>query len=235
VQSKDDCPLNVAMNRTYVIGDIHGCQGTLRALLAAIDPEPGRDTLVFLGDYIDRGPHSCGVVSDVLELRSRFPRMITLMGNHEQMLLDYPNGADAQLYLNAGGEETLLSYGAAPPYTDPKKADIPAEHVRFLNGLLSYWEDENYIYVHAGWQPGMHPAMQSRHWLLWARKGFIDLKTNFGKKVIYGHTPFKDVRVEKNKIGIDTGAVYGGGLTCLILPEERIVTVPVCDEILMAS
>jgi len=218
-------------SRTFVIGDIHGCYQTLVALLGAIDPDPGNDTLLFLGDYIDRGPHSNQVVEEILGLRKKYRRLITLKGNHEHMLLCYLAGKEIDFYLSAGGQETLQSYGAIPPLDDPSQLRLPKEHYFFFQELLNYWEDGNYIYVHAGLQPGIHLTQQNLAWLLWARENFINLKSNFGKKVIYGHTPFTVPKVDENKIGIDTGAVYGGGLTCLILPEERLVTVPTCDEV----
>jgi serine/threonine protein phosphatase 1 len=213
------------MPRTYAIGDIHGCHQALLRLLDLIAPDPNRDVLVFLGDYIDRGPASREVIATLLELRQTHARLITLMGNHEWMLLDYLGGADPALYLAMGGIETLESYGIVT-FGDPWTQEIlPSEHRRFFEELLPWWEDEQHIYVHAGLEPGVPLAQQSTDWLLWARRGFIDSNYDFGKRVIYGHTPWPVPRVEANKIGIDTGAVYGGRLTCLVLPELEFVSV----------
>ena len=99
---------------------------------------------------------------------------------------------------------------------------LPRDHLAFLQDLLPYWEDEAYIYVHAGLQPGVHLTQQSPDWLFWSRDEFIDSNYDYGKKVIYGHTPFDKPKLDNNKIGIDTGAVYGNSLTCLILPDEEI-------------
>jgi serine/threonine protein phosphatase 1 len=214
-----------SMPRTFVIGDIHGCHQALVRLLEKIAPDPGRDTLVFLGDYIDRGPASREVITTILDLRRSHARLITLMGNHEWMFLDYLAGGDPGLFLAAGGIETLESYGIVT-FGDPWTQEIlPADHRRFLEGLRPWWEDEAYIYVHAGLEPGVELAQQSTDWLLWARRGFIDSAFDFGKRVVYGHTPWPEPRVETTKIGIDTGAVYGGRLTCLVLPEMEFVSV----------
>ena len=103
------------------------------------------------------------------------------------------------------------------------KAIIPREHFIFFQELLLYWEDQEHIFVHAGLQPGVHLTQQSMDWLLWARDEFIDLTYDFGKKIIYGHTPYDKPKVDDNKIGVDTGAVYDGHLTCLILPEIEFI------------
>jgi serine/threonine protein phosphatase 1 len=102
---------------------------------------------------------------------------------------------------------------------------IPDAHVQFLKSLLPCWEDESNIYVHAGLQPGVKLSRQQPDWLYWSRENFINEQFNYGKKVIFGHTPFKEPFIQKNKVGIDTGAVYGGKLTCLILPEYTFISV----------
>ncbi|MDA8165890.1 MAG: metallophosphoesterase family protein [Desulfobacteraceae bacterium] len=213
------------MPRTFVIADIHGCHQALARLLEKISPDPDRDTLVFLGDYVDRGPASREVVETLLDLRRSHARLVTLMGNHESMLLDYLAGGDPGLFLAAGGAETLESYGIVTYGDQWTQEVLPPEHRRFLEGLLPWWEDENFIYVHAGLEPGVELACQSKDWLLWARQGFIDSDFDFGKRVIYGHTPWPEPRVDATRIGIDTGAVYGGRLTCLVLPEMEFVSV----------
>jgi serine/threonine protein phosphatase 1 len=215
------------MPRTFVIGDIHGCYKTLLALLARISPDPEEDTLVFLGDYIDRGPDSKKVVNKILQLRRKFPHCITLMGNHEQMLLRFLAGNDEILYLMMGGEATLASYGLSKVWAPEARAMMPAEHIVFFENLMPYWEDEENIYVHAGLQPGIHLSQQTENWLFWSRQRFVDSEYDFGKNVIFGHTPFIIPSIQPNKIGIDTGAVYGGQLTCLVLPAMEFVSVPV--------
>ena len=213
------------MPRTFVIGDVHGCHQALSTLLTAIRPDPLQDTLVFLGDYIDRGPESSQVLSALINLQGSSRNLIALMGNHEQMLLNYLAGLDQELYLSAGGIETLESYGIVNFGDIWTQTILPPDHLDFLHSLRPYWEDDQHIYVHAGLEPGVHLTQQSTDWLFWGREGFIDSDYDFGKRVIYGHTPWQAPRVEANKIGIDTGAVYGGRLTCLVLPEMEFVSV----------
>jgi len=213
------------MDRTYIIGDIHGCSDLLSKLLAKINPLSKADTLIFIGDYIDRGPDSKGVIDIVLQLRKKYNRVITLMGNHEFMLLGALKGYGQKEFLNMGGAATLKSYNIPPEAINDLAAMLPRDHLAFLQDLLPYWEDEDYIYVHAGLQPGVHLTQQSPDWLFWSRGEFIGSNYDFGKKVIYGHTPYDKPRIDNNKIGIDTGAVYGNTLTCLILPEERFTSI----------
>lgn len=212
------------MKKTFVIGDIHGCYQSLLSLLAKIDANPDQDRLIFLGDYLDRGPDSKKVITKILDLKKKFPYLITLSGNHEQMFLDFLHDRNPQ-YLKFGGQETLVSYGLTSRFSDGIEKLLPADHHSFLNNLLSYWEDENFIYVHAGLEPGIHLSRQSTQWLFWARENFLSSDYDFGKQVIFGHTQRKTPLLEKNKIGIDTGAVYGGRLTCLVLPDKEFISV----------
>ena len=213
------------MSKTYIIGDIHGCSKTLTELLKIMEPIHPDDTIIFIGDYIDRGPDSKGVVDIVLDLRKRHNRVITLMGNHEFMFINALKGIDIEGFLRIGGEETFKSYGIPVDTFQDLHKKIPQEHLIFFQELLLYWEDQEHIYVHAGLKPGMHLTQQSMDWLLWARDEFIDLNYDFGKKVIYGHTPFDKPKIDDNKIGVDTGAVYDGYLTCLVLPEMEFIKI----------
>ncbi|WP_417908764.1 metallophosphoesterase [Candidatus Electronema sp. PJ] len=208
---------------TCVIGDIHGCSQSLAALLPLI--ETRAQSFVFLGDYIDRGPDSKGVIELLLAFRKRHPRTITLLGNHEQMLLDYLSGSD-DTFLHSGGMTTLASYGI-PPDTHPEAVQqlLPAEHLAFFNNLPLLWEDQHGIYVHAGLEPDVHLSRQVASRCLWIRDEFVRSQHRFEKIVIFGHTVFKQPLVQRNKIGIDTGAVYGGNLTALLLPAQVFVSV----------
>jgi serine/threonine protein phosphatase 1 len=217
------------MNKTYVIGDIHGCSKTLTELLKIMEPIHADDTIIFIGDYIDRGPDSKGVVDIVLDLRKRHNRVITLMGNHEFMFINALKGIDIEGFLRSGGEDTFKSYGIPVDTFQDLHKKIPQEHLVFFQELLLYWEDQEHIYVHAGLKPGMHLTQQSMDWLLWARDEFIDLTYDFGKKVIYGHTPYDKPKIDDNKIGVDTGAVYDGCLTCLILPDIKFISTEKID------
>jgi len=207
------------VERIVAIGDIHGCYAPLVSLLERIPIDWSRDRLVFMGDYIDRGAQSFEVVQHLIELQERQPGTVFLKGNHEQMLEDYLSGRDRMTYLYNGGQQTLDSYlrhaGGLGRYP------IPDAHLRFFESLRLMFETEDYIFVHAGLRQGLPPERQRPEDLLWIRENFIDSRQSFGKRVIFGHTPFDEPRVEPNKIGIDTGAVYGNKLTCVQLPEEE--------------
>ncbi|MFH1215955.1 MAG: metallophosphoesterase family protein [Pseudomonadota bacterium] len=215
------------MARTFVIGDIHGCYDALLELFYKISPDMHEDRIIFLGDYIDRGPDSKKVVSFVIRLMDQAPgRVIPLLGNHEQIFLASLTGENRDFFLRMGGDKTLLSYGITPPFSGQIASRIPVSHLHFFNELLLCWEDDDYIYVHAGLQPHVHVSQQSPRWCCWAREQFLGSDFDFGKKVVFGHTPFDKPLIEKNRIGIDTGAVYGGRLTCLVLPDFEFVSVP---------
>lgn len=213
------------MGKIFAVGDIHGCFCRLRDLIDLIDPDPAADTLVFIGDYIDRGPNPKAVVDFVLEIKERLPRTVCLLGNHEQMFLNYYcDQRDEQLFMYNGGRSTVASYSPAGAWIGEKPA-IPEEHLQFFVSLPLYYETEDYLFVHAGLRPGISLQKQDREDLIWIRNEFILSGQNFGKLVVFGHTPFCNPLIEPNKIGIDTGAVYGGKLTCVELPEIKIYQV----------
>jgi serine/threonine protein phosphatase 1 len=177
------------------------------------------DTLVFIGDYIDRGPGSVEVVDYLLDLKRRVPGTIFLKGNHEEMLQKYLDGSDRFTYLLNGGQKTLDSYLSKTDQSD--SFPIPPDHMDFFNSLHLYYETDSHIFVHAGLRPKVSLASQVPEDLLWIRDKFIYSKYNFGKPVVFGHTPLEKPLVESNKIGIDTGAVYGNALTCVQLPDMQ--------------
>ena len=205
------------MKKIFAIGDIHGCYKKLCRLLEMPDIDFAHDTLVFMGDYIDRGPYSFEVVAYLLKLKKRCPNTVFLKGNHEEMLLNYLAGIDELGYLANGGRQTLESYQNHSARHEPET--IPADHLEFFKKLLLYYETEDYIFVHAGLKNRVPLEKQIPEDLLWIRNKFIKSKYDFGKRVIFGHTPFKTPLMQSNKIGIDTGAVYQNKLTCLELPE----------------
>ena len=205
------------MSKIYAIGDIHGSFDRLQELMQKIPIDFARDTLVFIGDYIDRGPASVEVVDYLIDLNKRVPGIIFLKGNHEDMLEKYLEGTDRFTYLLNGGQNTLDSYLSKNRQSE--LYPIPPDHMSFFKSLRLYYETEAYIFVHAGLRPKVPLASQETEDLLWIRDKFIYSKYNFGKTVIFGHTPLEKPLVESNKIGIDTGAVYGNALTCLQLPE----------------
>lgn len=207
------------MSKTFAIGDIHGTFDRLQNLMQKIPIDLDTDTLVFIGDYIDRGPGSVEVVDYLLELKQRVPGTIFLKGNHEEMLQKYLDGSDRFTYLLNGGQKTLDSYLSQT--SQPDSFPIPPEHMDFFKSLQLCHETDSHIFVHAGLRPKVPLASQASEDMLWIRDKFIYSKYDFGKPVVFGHTPLEKPLVEFNKIGIDTGAVYGNALTCVQLPDMR--------------
>jgi len=198
----------------HVVGDIHGCLKPLQRLLEKIELQPG-DELVFIGDYIDRGPQSREVVDYLLGLPYR---CVFLLGNHEKMLLDYLSGKDDGLFLPNGGMATLRSYGG-------DFSDIPPAHLSFFHSLRPMYETPEYLFVHAGIRPMVPPDKQDLEDLVWIRQEFFQFIGRFPKPVVFGHTPLQRVLLLPDRIGIDTGCVYGGKLTCLKLPQREVIQV----------
>ncbi|MBW1689665.1 MAG: serine/threonine protein phosphatase [Deltaproteobacteria bacterium] len=213
----------MSIEKTFIIGDIHGCLGMLKRLIDDIQWEPSKDRLIFIGDYIDRGEDSRGVIEFVSALTKDAQSVQCLIGNHEQMLFDYLSGEDTQTYILNGGGATLMSYNRARhSKEDPL---IPPPHLEFLSSLVPMVELDDYYIVHAGFRPHVPIQEQTLFDMLWIRNEFLLSEYDFGKVVIFGHTPFNNPVVMKNKMGIDTGAVYGNQLTCLELPEVRFHSV----------
>jgi serine/threonine protein phosphatase 1 len=221
----------------YAIGDIHGELGKLERLLDGL-PLAAGDRLVFLGDYVDRGPDAAGVVSRLLELR-REHDCVFLLGNHESMFLDFLGwkgaayfGGDA--FLLNGGDRTLASYGWFGERAEPgKRPDLPPAHAEFFRELRLFHHEGDYLFVHAGLGPrglasgdlGYALRVSRPEDLLWTRSTY-DVPHNLGVTVVYGHTPNRDFSVRWNEpfsIGIDTGATFGGPLTAVRLPDETIL------------
>lgn len=211
------------MGRVFAIGDIHGCFDKLLSLMDIVDIDWEKDTLVFIGDYIDRGPEVKEVVDYLLDLGRREQKVIFLRGNHELMLQRYLHGIDKFTFLYNGGQATLDSY--LKGCYELQGNFIPASHLEFFDNLRMYYETDDYIFVHAGLKANI-PLEEQDEWdMLWIREDFILSDFDFGKRVIFGHTPFREPLVQHNKIGIDTGAVYGNKLTCVELPAERFYSV----------
>jgi len=213
------------MGKIFAIGDIHGCLDKLKGMMERIDIDDDEDTLVFIGDYIDRGPDPKGVVDFVLELKSRLKNVVCLLGNHEQTFLNfYFHGRDSNLFYLNGGDTTIESYGLIET-TEGKKINVPESHLKFFKSLVPYYETDDYIFVHAGIRSGIPMGKQNVDDLIWIRHEFIRSFHDFGKIVVFGHTPLPEPLIQPNKIGIDTGACYGGELTCVVLPETKIIQV----------
>ena len=217
--------------RVYAIGDIHGRLDkltTLHSLIAAdFSRRPtGSAVLVHLGDAIDQGPDSAGVVS-LLAAGPPIPGMsvVNVLGDHERMLLDALDGdrAAATDWLWAGGKEALLSWGLSPDLPREEwESALPAPHVAWLRGLLLTHREGSYLFVHAGIRPGLLLTEQSRDDLVTMRQPFLSTEQDHGFVVVHGHSSSPSVHIAANRIGLDTGAGIGGKLTCAVLEDDLI-------------
>jgi serine/threonine protein phosphatase 1 len=208
----------------YVIGDIHGCLAEVRYLVEQL-PLRSNDRVVFLGDYIDRGPDSKAVVAYLLELRQRANfAVVFLKGNHEDMFLHYLGfpGNHGDVFLNNGGHATLASYGiAAVSFAGKINEQLPQAHLDFYRSLETFCVVEPYLCVHAGIQPLKKLEEQTAAEMYWIRGEFIHNAHKLPLTVLFGHTPHKEVLFDlPYKIGLDTGLVYGNKLSCFATEEK---------------
>ena len=218
----------------YAIGDIHGRSDLLGGLLGEIEADAARrdaakKTLVFVGDYVDRGPDSCGVIERLLKGLPRGFAVHFLKGNHEALLLDFLDDAHRlDHWRRNGGEETMASYGvdvqrltetrARPEaWREAFLAKLSTAHFDFFRHLGLQLPVGDYLFVHAGVRPGVPLDAQAETDLIWIRDEFLDATEPFGTVVVHGHTPAQAPVIRPNRIGIDTGAVFSGRLTALRL------------------
>ncbi len=223
--------------RLYVIGDIHGRADLLDRMVAAIRADLAANPVdecltVTLGDYIDRGPDSRGVLDRLI--KNPFPtKFIALKGNHELMFETFLRDPSvAGEWRRFGGLETLTSYGVpvsslmlGRDYGDTAealKAAVPQPHLEFIAGLRTSFSIGRYFLCHAGVRPGVALERQSAEDLLWIRQPFLGSRADFGKIVVHGHTPVEDPELLANRINVDTGAYMTGRLTCVALGKEPI-------------
>lgn len=207
--------------RLFAIGDIHGCIDELSTMMKAIAPQRG-DTVVFVGDYIDRGPSARDVLDFMLELGDGDADYVFLKGNHEDMMLSYLGlpGRYGESFLINGGAQTLDSYGLNEDSLDRAIETIPSRHVDFLGHLATSYLRPPYLFVHAGILPTRQLEEQSVEDMLWIRQEFIFNPHQLSATVVFGHTPMRAVMVDlPYKLGIDTGLVYGGKLSCVEFNE----------------
>lgn len=224
--------------RVYAVGDIHGRLDLLEDLLARIDADDeargdgARTQLIFLGDLIDRGPDSYGVVERLLGLSRASTNIRFLMGNHEQVFLRAMEGDERALrfLVRIGGRETLLSYGITEEEYRELDFDalaaraaalVPAEHLAFLGGFEDWVAIGDYLFVHAGLRPGVALEEQDRNDLCWIRDEFLNHRDSFGAMVVHGHSITEEIDQRANRIGIDTGAFATGKLTAIGLEGEE--------------
>lgn len=202
------------------IGDIHGQLPKLLSLLEQCRQLNGSQeaTYVFVGDYIDRGPDSAGVVETIMSLQDESPgRVHTLMGNHEELLL---SALQSEVFLGAWldnhGDTTLRSYGVGFVH------DLPKSHLRWFRSLPTHFDDGRRFFAHAGIRPGVPLDKQEVADLLWIRKPFLESDADHGRLVVHGHTPTPDRKpeVRRNRIDLDTGAGHGGPLTAAVFVDD---------------
>jgi len=218
---------NGAKGRLFAIGDIHGCPDELDAMLRTIKPA-AQDTVVFAGDYVDRGPSARDVVEQLIELSQQDCECVFLKGNHEDMMLSFLGlpGHYGESFLFNGGLATLESYGIGEADLQHALERMPRRHLEFFRNLAVSYLRPPYLFVHAGVMPARPLDEQEVEDLLWIRQEFIFNPHELGHTVLFGHTPMREVMVDlPYKIGIDTGLVYGGKLSCLELTEGTLFEV----------
>lgn len=236
-----------AAERVYAIGDIHGYLDKLIAVHAAIDADLTRrpvanHVVVHIGDYTDRGPDSPGVV-DYLVTGAGRP-WINLFGNHDRMFLKYVEDGSHDprmrlqfywLHPRLGGQETLRSYGVDVPadvtkvggdaFVEAARKAVPASHLAFLREAQTHWQWRDFYFAHAGIKPGVALRDQVEDDLIWIREEFHQSSMDHGATVVHGHTPVEQVEDHGNRIALDTGAGYGGPLSCVVFEADGRVDV----------
>ncbi|HMO17024.1 MAG TPA: metallophosphoesterase family protein [Oligoflexia bacterium] len=218
--------------RELVIGDIHGCAEELSVLLTFLREKikiTQNDLVVFLGDYIDRGPDSRRVVDLLVQFKHDFPVTRFLRGNHEDMLMDFLGfgGSLGHAFLYNGGLETIQSYGISvfsPPGEMMRL--MPESHFKFFSSLDSIVSLKSHLLVHAGLNPSNDLFSQKAEDVYWIREAFLDSEFEFGKTVVFGHTPHREVFDHRPfKLGIDTGVVFGNKLSCFDINSNSLYQV----------
>lgn len=228
--------------RLYAIGDVHGRLDLLKQMHAAIDAEierdrPGDWRMIHLGDYVDRGPDSKGVLDLLVARASADSRIITLAGNHDVGFMEFLDLPDSRsLFANWGGDTTARSYGVEADFRDQVRLSyghaalsraVPGKHRRFLEQLDFSVEFGDFFFCHAGIRPGVALDHQSRDDLIWIRDRFLDHPGLHAKVIVHGHTPHAEPQVLANRVNVDTLAYQSGVLTALVVDslEKRFLTV----------
>ena len=223
--------------RIYAIGDVHGRVDLLDQIFSRIDAHLAahpviRPVQVLVGDYIDRGPASCEVLDRLID-RGKSHEMVFLKGNHETFVFEFlRRPAVLSEWGLMGGLETLMSYGVKPSLNADAAAQkemaialrlkLPKSHRVFLGNLQSSFSCGGYFFAHAGVRPGVPFTKQREEDLLWIRDDFLLYEENFGKIIVHGHTPVREIDIRHNRINIDTGAYATGRLTCLVIENDSV-------------
>ena len=232
-------PTVPAGQRVYAIGDIHGMRASLDRMLDAIAADlkgfPGESEIVFLGDYIDRGPDSASVVARLVAGPGPGGRWTFLKGNHDAFLADLiaspsPSAADYTLWIEQGGLEAMRSWGVSwsviasggvRAALAELRAAMPAEHLAFFETLGLTRRIGDYFFVHAGIRPGVALEKQQEMDLIWIRDEFLSHRGDHGVHIVHGHTITAEPDRQANRTGVDTGAYAGGALTALVLEGDE--------------
>ena len=230
-------------SQVFAVGDIHGCKELLNVIhnkiIEASKNKEGEKLLIYLGDYIDREPDIKGTIQTLIDFQPENFIQVFLLGNHEQMLLDFMAGKRNSLYiwLGNGGLETLESYGCdMNSYIDHsmelkdeelirKKFTrlLPFSHKNFFNQLILNYEWGNYFFVHAGINPDLPIEKQEKETMLWTReKNFFNPKMTCSKIIVHGHTPVEKIEKYPFRINLDTGSFYSGKLSCLKIENGKL-------------
>ncbi|HEV7253758.1 MAG TPA: metallophosphoesterase family protein [Mesorhizobium sp.] len=222
--------------RLYAIGDVHGRLDLLRQMHERINDDlarrpPADWRVIHLGDYIDRGPESKGVLDRLIAARDRDPRHVALMGNHDAGFIEFLRDPDAAgLFARFGGEDTARSYGVALDFGSSERfraghaallRAVPADHIAFLLGLELSVSFGDFFFCHAGIRPGVALEKQTPDDLVWIREDFLRWTGLHPKVVVHGHTPSARPELRPNRVNVDTGAFKTGLLTALVLEGDE--------------
>lgn len=220
--------------RIYAVGDVHGRLDCLERLFGKINQDihtrpVGKSKIVMLGDYVDRGPDSRGVLDFLISISGEF-ELICLRGNHDDRLLEFVEAPDeiSGRFLNYGGWQTLASYDVPTSFMQRNvevlsaamSKNMPVGHRKFLSELPYYHLDGDYFFCHAGVRPGIELEKQDPADLMWIRDEFLMHEGSFGKVVVHGHTPRSQVEIRDNRINLDTMAFDSGRLSCAVLETD---------------
>ena len=227
----------------YAVGDIHGCKSLVDnmhdKIVETSKKIQGEKLLIYLGDYIDRGPDIKATIQSLIDFKPKDFTKVFLLGNHEQMLLEFIAGSrnSPYIWISNGGLETLESYGTdISKYIDntmelsfDKKIReefiefLPFSHKDFFNQLQFNFIWEDYFFVHAGINPSIPLDRQEKETMLWTReKSFFNPKMTYNKIIVHGHTPAEKVEHYPFRINLDTGSFYSGKLSCLKIENGKL-------------
>lgn len=233
-------------SQVFAVGDIHGCKDLLdnihNQILKRSSKKKGKKLIVYLGDYIDRGSNIKGTIQTLIDFQPKNFSKVFLLGNHEQMLLDFITDSrnSSYIWISNGGLETLLSYGLdLSNYIDnsmhlsfDKKIKnkflklIPKSHMDFFNTLNINYTWKNYLFVHAGVNPDISLDKQEKETMIWTReKHFFKPTMTFSKIIVHGHTAKEKIENYPFRINLDTGSFYSGNLSCLILEGDKRINI----------